>query len=235
MRFSGSARMDAEGHIIESDEAVAYLTPDDEKVTRMELRGSSRIAGKPGQSGPKLMSARDIDMAYAPDGRTLQSAHLIEGAAVELPGDPGKPGRRIAGKTIDIAMAPDGATVTNLVANENVQVDLPADGDTPARRIRSASLLATGAPGSRHPGRDVFGQRGLQGDPPGAEGRWRPSIAPPGPSAWTSTQSPGSAISRAPTFTTTCTLRTGPTQPPTHRPRSIPRPGSLDGHGAWLG
>src|SRR6185369_4078072 len=65
-----------------------------------------------------------------------------------LPGEKGKPGRRIAASNIDVAMAPDGATVTNLAATESVQVDLPADGDTPARRIRSATLLATGAPGA---------------------------------------------------------------------------------------
>jgi lipopolysaccharide export system protein LptA len=92
------------------------------------------------------MRARDIDMAYAPDGRTLQNAHLVENASVGLPVEKGKGTKRISAKGIDIAMAPDGATVTNLNANENVQVDLPPDGDTPARRIRSAALLATGAP-----------------------------------------------------------------------------------------
>ncbi len=148
MRFSGSARLDGEGHVTEADEATAFLTDDNERVTRMELRGNSRMTGKPGGSGPQDMRARDIDLAYAADGRTLQSAKLVENAAVQLPGEQGKPGRRIAAKAIDIALAPDGSTVTNLVANENVQVDLPPDGETPARRIRSASLLATGAPGS---------------------------------------------------------------------------------------
>jgi lipopolysaccharide export system protein LptA len=146
MKFMGGAHLNGEGHVTQADDATAYLTPDDERVTRMELRGHSRITGKPGESGPQDMRARDIDMAYAEDGRTLQSAHMVEDAVVQLPGEKGKPGRRIAGKGIDIALAPDGATVTNLVANEGVQVDLPADGDTPARRIRSASLLATGAP-----------------------------------------------------------------------------------------
>ena len=82
-----------------------------------------------------------------PRTAALQTARLIENAAVQLQGEKGKPGRRVAAKAMDIAMAPDGATVTNLIANENVQVDLPADGDTPARRIKSTSLMATGAPG----------------------------------------------------------------------------------------
>jgi lipopolysaccharide export system protein LptA len=148
MKFTGAARLDGEGHITEADEATAFLTEDDERVTRLELRGNSRMAGKAGATGPKDMRAKDIDLAYAEDGRTLQTARLVENAMVQLQGEPGKPGRRIAGKAMDIAMGPDGSTVTSLNANENVQVDLPADGDTPARRIRSTSLLATGAPGA---------------------------------------------------------------------------------------
>jgi len=148
MKFNGDVRFDGEGHLTQADDATAFLTEDDERLTRLELRGNSHMSGKPGSSGPQDMRAKDIDLAYAEDGRTLQAARLAENASVQLPGEKGKPGRRIAGKAMDIAMAPDGATVTNLVANENVQVDLPADGDTPARRIKSASLLATGAPGS---------------------------------------------------------------------------------------
>jgi lipopolysaccharide export system protein LptA len=147
MKFVGGAHMEGEGHVIDADESTAFLTPDDERVTRMELRGNSRITGKPGGAGPQDMRAKDIDLAYAEDGRTLQSAHLVENASVQLPGEKGKAARRIAAKGMDIALAPDGNTVTNLTANERVQVDLPPDGDSPARRIRSASLVATGAPG----------------------------------------------------------------------------------------
>ncbi len=148
MKFMGDARLDGEGHLTQADEATAYLTQDDERVTRMELRGTSRMTGKPGGTGPRDMRAKDIDLAYAENGRTLQSARLVENAVVQLPAEKGKPGRRIAGSAIEIAMAPDGATVTNLVATENVQVDLPPERDLPARRIRSASLLATGPAGT---------------------------------------------------------------------------------------
>ena len=147
MKFLGGSHMDGEGHVIDADESTAYLTPDDERVTRMELRGNSRIVGKPGGSGPQDMRAKDIDLTYAENGRTLQSAHLVENASIQLPGEQGKAARRISGKGIDVALAPDGSTVTNLTANERVQVDLPPDGDLPSRRIRSASLIATGAPG----------------------------------------------------------------------------------------
>jgi lipopolysaccharide transport protein LptA len=144
MKFQGQARLEGQGHIATGDDVTAFLTEDDERMTRMELRGNARIAGTPGASGPQDMRANDIDLAYAEDGRTLQSARLAENASVQLPGQAGKTGRRIAGRNIDLALGPDGATVTNLTATENVQVDLPAEGETPARRIKAASLLATG-------------------------------------------------------------------------------------------
>ena len=89
-----------------------------------------------------------MDLTYAEDGRTLKSAKLMDNASVDLPGQAGAAGRRVAGRTIDIAMGSDGNTVTGLNAAESVQVDLPADGDSPARRIRSALLAATGAEGA---------------------------------------------------------------------------------------
>jgi lipopolysaccharide export system protein LptA len=146
-KFVGEARLEGEGREIAADDITAYLTEDDERITRMELRGSAVIRARPGASGPQEMRAKDIDLAYAEDGRTLQSAHLSEDASVQLAAENGRAGRRVAGKVIDVAMAPDGATLTNLSATENAQVDLPAAGDTPARRIRSATLVATGAAG----------------------------------------------------------------------------------------
>ena len=146
MKFTGDAHMEGEGHIIDADESTVFLTPDDERMTRMELRGHSRINSRPGTDGPQAMRANDIDMTYADDGRTLQMAHLVENALVRLQGEQGKPGKQIAGKGIDISLGPDGSTVTNLTAADNVVVDLPADGDTPARHITSAIFVATGAP-----------------------------------------------------------------------------------------
>ncbi len=146
VKFIGGARFEGDGRVTVADEATAYTTADDERVTRMELRGNARITGS--GNGPQSMQGRDIDLAYAEDGRTLQSARLIENASVELPGEAGKAGRRVSGKTVDIALGPDGSTVTNLTSNENVEVMLPADGDLPSRRIRATSLVATGAPGS---------------------------------------------------------------------------------------
>ena len=146
MKFTGGVHLEGEGQLASADDATAYLTDDDERMTRMELRGNSRIQSKPGSAGPQDMRARDIDLSYAENGRTLQSAHLVDQAVVQLQPSEGRTGRRVSARTIDIALGPDGSTVTQLAANETVQVDLPPEAEIPGRRIRAAALLATGAP-----------------------------------------------------------------------------------------
>ena len=122
--LDGAARIEGEGRVTEANVVTIRLTPDDERVQLLELRGNSRITG--GTGGPQSMAARDIDLTYGPDGKTLQFAKLIEGAVLQLPGTgPGAAGKRIAGDTIDMTLAPDGSTVTNLNSNGRVQVDLP--------------------------------------------------------------------------------------------------------------
>jgi lipopolysaccharide transport protein LptA len=147
LKLTRRAHITAEGRVIDADDITILLTQDDQRVHVLQLRNNSRITGS-GDGGPQSMTARDIDLTYADDGRTLQHSHLVENAVVQLPGDGNGAGKRIAGKTIDMTMSPDGKTLTNLDAMENVQVDLPAEGDSPAKRIRSATLNATGAPGS---------------------------------------------------------------------------------------
>src|SRR3954462_4069058 len=147
LKLTRTAHIKAEGRVIDADEITVLLTADDQRVRILQVRGNSRITGS-GAGGPQSMTARDIDLTYGEDGRTLQHSLLIENAVVQLPGEGTGAGKRIAGKTIDMAMSPDGKTLTSLNATENVQVDLPPDGDAPAKRIRSATLTAIGAPGT---------------------------------------------------------------------------------------
>ncbi len=146
LKLTRAAHITGEGRDINADEITIFLTEDDQRVQVLQLRGNSRIVGSGESGGPQNMSARDIDLTYADDGRTLQHSRLLENAVVQLPGEGTSPGKRIAGKTVELALAPDGKTVTNLNAAESVQVDLPADGDAPAKQIRSATLTAAGAP-----------------------------------------------------------------------------------------
>lgn len=145
MKLENAARIVSDGRTAEAAIITLFLDESGEKVQRMELREQSRITGT--GAGAQTMVAKDIDLAYGPDGRTLQSSKLMQNAMVELPGADGGAPRRISGTTIDILMSPDGATVTSLNAMERVQVDLPAEGDAPGKHIRSSSLHATGQPG----------------------------------------------------------------------------------------
>jgi hypothetical protein len=90
------------------------------------------------------MAAQDIDLTYGADGRSIQTANLMEQASLQLAAAGG--GKQISGRTVNLGMAPDGKTVTNLTANENVQVDLPSENNGTAKRIRSAALVANGTP-----------------------------------------------------------------------------------------
>jgi lipopolysaccharide export system protein LptA len=147
VRLSGAAHVVGQGRTIDADELTVQLTPDDRLITSMTLRGNSRISGSPGASGAEGMSARDIDLTYGPDGRTLQQAKLMENAVAQLSGGPGAGARKVSGRTIDMTMGPDGSTVTSLNATDSVQVDLPATPDAPARQINSTTLTASGPNG----------------------------------------------------------------------------------------
>lgn len=143
LRLEGNARIVGQDRTADADGIVVRLTDDEQRVQALELRGNSRISGS---GAVPAMSARDIDLTYGADGRTLQQARLLHNAVVGLPGAGGG-GRRIAGNTIDIGMGADGSTVTSLEARQQVQVDLPADGETPSRTIRAAALSASGGDG----------------------------------------------------------------------------------------
>jgi lipopolysaccharide transport protein LptA len=145
VRLERNGRIEGEGRIAEATDITIRLTDDDARVRMLELRGNSRITGT--TASAQAMSARDIDMTYAEDGRTLQATRLVENAVVQLPGAGAAPGKRIAASTIDMTMGPDGSTLTGLAANEGVQVDIPPEGSAPAKQIRSATLNGAGAEG----------------------------------------------------------------------------------------
>ena len=140
VRLSKAAHVVADNRTIDADDLTAALTPDDQKIQTMQLRGNSRIVGT--GANAQSMSAKDIDLTYGPDGRTLQLAKLMEQSAVQLPSEGGA--RRIGARMIDMTMAADGSTVTQLNATENVQLDLPAQGTVPAKTIKASTLAAAG-------------------------------------------------------------------------------------------
>jgi lipopolysaccharide transport protein LptA len=145
LKLTGGAHVVGEGRTLDAIELTVQMSPDDKLIQTMALRGDSRITGGADAAGAQGMSARDIDLTYAPDGRTIQQSHLVENAVVQMGGGAGE--RRVAARTIDLTMSPDGAVVTSLNANETVQLDLPAAGDAPPRRITATTLNAGGPNG----------------------------------------------------------------------------------------
>jgi lipopolysaccharide transport protein LptA len=149
MRFERGVKMIREGQTIQADGGVAYLTPDEQRVQMLELRGSSRVSGGPkADGGLKNMAARDMNLTYAEDGKTLQRAVLAGDAVVDLAGTAGGGGRRLSAQFIDIGLGPDGTVVTALLARDRVVLELAADKSTPARTIRSGALQGSGTPAS---------------------------------------------------------------------------------------
>ena len=148
VRLVENAHIVGEGRTLDANEIVLQLLPDDSTLQSVAMRGNSRITGSggtSGTSGANAMSGRDIDLTYAPDGKTLQQAKLVENAVVEFTAE-GAP-RKVSAATINLTLGPDGSTVTVLDASQKVVLDLPAAGEVPARRITSATLNGGGPTG----------------------------------------------------------------------------------------
>ena len=148
LRLERDARVIRPGQTIAADEVMVYLLPDRDEPDSIELRGNGVITGGEGMGTLRAMRARDINLDYADDGRTLQHATLAGQASITLAGAAGSAsGQRLAAEWVDLSLGPDGA-ITSLVARERLLVTLPAQSGAPARTIRAAELTGNGAAGS---------------------------------------------------------------------------------------
>jgi len=143
MRFEKTMHMDREGQLIDAAESTVRLFPDRDETDFIELRGNSKVTGGPKDNALRSMTARDINLDYADDGRTLQNATLAGTAVIQLATKDGSGGQRLAGEFMDIGLEPDGS-VRSLSTRDAVNVSLPATKDTAARTIRSNALVAAG-------------------------------------------------------------------------------------------
>jgi lipopolysaccharide export system protein LptA len=146
MRFERGVRMTRSGQIIEADDSTAHLFPDRDEPDQIELRGNSRVTGGEGLGALRLMRARDMNLDYADDGRTLQQATLAGQAAVQIASAAAGAEQQLNGEFIAFELDTDG-TIKTLTSRENVAVALPAVKDAPARTIRAQQLTGAGAPG----------------------------------------------------------------------------------------
>jgi lipopolysaccharide export system protein LptA len=146
MRFERGVRMTRAGQIIEADESTAHLFPDRDEPDQIELRGNSRITGGEGLGPLRLMRARDMNLDYADDGRTLQQATLAGQGAIRIASAAAGAEQQLNAEFIAFELDADG-TIKTLTSRDNVVVTLPAVKDAPARTIRAAQLTGAGAPG----------------------------------------------------------------------------------------
>lgn len=142
-RFERNVHMTRENQVIDADAATIFMQAQVDEPDRIELRGGSKITG---MGSLQAMQARDINLDYAADGRTLQRSILVGQSSLQLAKADGSLGQQLEAENIDVALAPDGA-VTRLDGRERVRMTLPAAGDVPARTITAATLAATGETG----------------------------------------------------------------------------------------
>ena len=129
--------------VVDSDHSAARLAASNEVVTYLELRGNSKVTGG---AAIQSMSARDIDMDYTEDGRTLERV-VLNGNGEITPTSQGEgPARAMAANTLDMLLAPDGSIVST-TGRDNVRLDLPPSGDSPGGRITARAMDATGQEG----------------------------------------------------------------------------------------
>lgn len=150
MRFERTMHMDRNGQLINADLGHVRLYPDRDETDLIELRGNSSVTGGSQMGALQSMTATDMNLKYAEDGRTLQHATLAANAAIELATASGETAQRLAAELIDVDLEPDGS-VRSLAARNNATANLPAGTDTGIRTIRSTSLTGAGtAQGLRH-------------------------------------------------------------------------------------
>jgi lipopolysaccharide export system protein LptA/urease beta subunit len=146
-RFERGVKIVGQGQTIEAETAVAFLTPDEKRIQTLELRGRSSVKGAPRTDGGlEGMTARDIDLIYAPDGRTLRRSVLSGDGVITLGASAGSARRKLSGQFIDLGLAQDGTTLVALNARDRVRLELFADKTTPARTIKANALQGSGPP-----------------------------------------------------------------------------------------
>lgn len=143
MQFQKVVHIDRDGQQIDADSAMVKLFPDRDESDYVELRGGSRVTGAK-DSLLKSMNARDINLDYADDGRTLQNTTLAGTSSIAIANKSGAGGMSLASEFIDVALEPDGS-VRSLTSRERVVATLPATKDTGTRTIRSNAMTAAGS------------------------------------------------------------------------------------------
>lgn len=144
LTLEGDVHVRRGDEVMQADVVRARLSPDESVVTFVALAGRATVDG--GRTSLGNMTADAIDLAYSPDGETLERVALRSRARVALVDSDGSPGRQLSGDSLDLQLAPDGSVI-GTSGRGHVAMVMPAATDLPARRIQSNALDATGAEG----------------------------------------------------------------------------------------
>src|SRR5690606_28768077 len=109
MRFEGGVRMERGDQIIEAAAATVFLRRERDEPELIELREDARITGAADTATLRNMQARDINLRYAPDGRTLEHALLVGQGRIQLAPPDGTTGQTLSAEVIDVQLSADGA------------------------------------------------------------------------------------------------------------------------------
>ncbi len=145
-QFERTVRMTRGAQVITAEQATMFMQAQIDEPDRIELRAGAHITGGGTMGAVQFMEARDINLDYAADGRTLEHAVLAGQSVAHLGRADGSPAQQLFAQYIDVALAADGS-VTQLSSQDNVRMELLAVGTTPQRTITASSLQGTGAAG----------------------------------------------------------------------------------------
>jgi len=142
--LESNVRVFRDTQVIDADKVMARLSPNEDVITALELRGNSNVKG--GNGPLDSMNADAIDLTYSEDGIKLERALLNGKASFSTAADEHASSRRMAGGVLEVTTAADG-TVAKVAGKDGVQLDMPPVEDGPPRTIRARTLDATGEPG----------------------------------------------------------------------------------------
>jgi LPS export ABC transporter protein LptC len=143
--FGGSLDGLRQQQRVAADEGVAHLNEENTYLTRLELRGNSRITGvSPTPGGLRSMTGTEIDLDYREDGQTLDRATILEDADIRIAPDASGQGRRITANRIELATTLDGSTLRALDARGQVRMELPGTGAGASRTIQAQTFEGSG-------------------------------------------------------------------------------------------
>ena len=145
-RFERGMHLERDGQVIVADAATVFLIQDRDEPEVVELRGNSSIAGNGTLGSLQDMRARDMNLRYAADGRTLQHALLVGGSRLHLAAADAAAGQQLSAETTDVTLADDGS-VTRLIGRDDVTVTLPPVEGTSAREVTAQTLTGSGIAG----------------------------------------------------------------------------------------